>query len=131
MSNLDVSEWFRFAEGDIRFVAWGLEDESPSYHSICFLCQSASEKYLKALLLSFGWRLKKEHDLILLANILKDSYQIDCTQIIECLISLNDYIVEARYPGDIPVESFTRNMAIEAVGCAKQVAEFAINLRST
>lgn len=127
MSELDVSEWLKFAEGDIRFAAWGLEDEYPSYPSICFLCQSASEKFLKALLLSFGWKLKKDHDLILLANILKDSYQIDCAQIIECLVSLNDYIVEARYPGDIPMESFTRNMATEAVGCAKQIAEFVVH----
>ena len=125
MNKLDVSEWIKFAEGDIRFAAWGLEDEDPSYHSICFLCQSAAEKYLKALLLCFGWKLKKEHDLIWLANTLSNIYKIDCAPIIECLISLNDYIVEARYPGDIPVESFTKNMAVEAVVCAKRVAAFA------
>jgi HEPN domain-containing protein len=124
MSNLDVSEWIKFARGDIHFAAWGLQDDYPTYHSICFLCQSSAEKYIKALLLSLGWKLKKEHDLILLSNILKDQFGTDCGSIIECLISLNDYIIESRYPGDIPAESFTREMAVEAVGCARQIGQF-------
>ncbi len=48
-SDLDI-----FANGDLHFARWGMQDKNPVFHTICFLCQTASEKYLKALLLING-----------------------------------------------------------------------------
>ena len=124
MSVNDVSEWIKFAEGDIRTAEWTLKDDAPSCHTICFLCQSAAEKYLKALLISKGWKLKKDHDLVFLANILGNEFGIDSSKILECLIVLNDYIVESRYPGEIPFEMFDITMAKEALDAVKKIKDW-------
>ena len=47
-------EWLRYAEGDLRVAERDMRSQSPVYHAICFLCQSAAEKFLKAYLISQG-----------------------------------------------------------------------------
>lgn len=54
-----VKNWIRYAEGDLRVAQQSLQDEIPAYPTICFLCQSAAEKYLKAYLIHHGWELQK------------------------------------------------------------------------
>jgi HEPN domain-containing protein len=50
----------------------GLKDDSPPSHTICYLCHSAAEKYIKALLLKLNWKLIKSHDLLYLGNQLRE-----------------------------------------------------------
>jgi len=38
-------EWLRYAEQDLRVAEWAMQDESPAYHTICFLCQGAAENF--------------------------------------------------------------------------------------
>lgn len=40
-------EWLRYAKGDLDVAEREMAYTSPSYHTVCFLCQSASEKFLK------------------------------------------------------------------------------------
>lgn len=40
-------EWVRYAEGDLSVAEREIQYAAPIYHTICFLCQSAVEKFLK------------------------------------------------------------------------------------
>ena len=40
-------EWLRYAEGDLGVAERELCYQEPAYHTICFLYQSAAEKFLK------------------------------------------------------------------------------------
>lgn len=127
-NNIDISEWLNYAESDLHFAKWGMQDEVPAAHIICFLCQSSAEKHIKSLLLLKGWRLKKTHDLIYLANIAKAEFGIDLEYIIPSLLILNEYIEETRYPGDYSIEAFTLTMAKEAIMAATDIQEFITKL---
>ena len=126
MSITDITQWIAFAGGDLKSAKCGLKDSFPAYHTICFLAQLSSEKYIKALLLYKGWKLVKQHDLIYLANILKKDYKINIDAIKESVIILNNCIVEARYPSDIDVNLFTQELAEEAVEAAETVSDFVV-----
>jgi HEPN domain-containing protein len=53
--------WIRFAEGDLAVAEREMQSPAPVYHTICFLCQSAAEKFLKGYLIAQGWTLEKTH----------------------------------------------------------------------
>ncbi len=92
-----VKEWISKAEEDYKAsLALNLE-EFPNV--ICFHAQQCIEKYLKAVLVSFGIIPPKIHDLIMLNDILveKDERFKD---IYEDLEILNPYSVITRYPGE-------------------------------
>lgn len=42
-----VDRWLRYAEGDLTVAEHEMQRPSPVYHTVCFLCQSAAEKFLK------------------------------------------------------------------------------------
>lgn len=56
--------WIRFAEGDLAVAERELQSELPVYHTVCFLRQSAAEKFLKGYLISIGWKLGKTHAIV-------------------------------------------------------------------
>ena len=127
-NNIDISEWLKYADSDLHFAKWGMEDPVPASHIICFLCQSSAEKHIKGLLLLQGWKLRKTHDLIYLANLAKEEFGIDLEYIIPSLLILNEYIEETRYPGDFSIEAFTLTMAKEAIVAAVDVQEYITKL---
>ena len=57
-------EWLRFATENLLVAEQALSLEEPAWHTICFLCQSAAEKYLKAYLIAQGWKLERTHDIV-------------------------------------------------------------------
>jgi HEPN domain-containing protein len=42
-----VAEWLRFAEENLAVAEREMAYEDPSFHTVCFLCQTAAEKYLR------------------------------------------------------------------------------------
>jgi HEPN domain-containing protein len=52
-------KWVCYAEGDLGVAERDMRYRTPAYHTICFLCQSAAEKYLKGYLIAQGWTLEK------------------------------------------------------------------------
>ncbi|MEK7727501.1 MAG: HEPN domain-containing protein [candidate division KSB1 bacterium] len=126
MSNL-VDEWLIFArESLLSAKALTHTDFAPN-HIICFLCQGSAEKYLKAYLISKGWKLKKIHDL---ADLVGDAMGYD--ERFSALLSqawiLNDYTEAGRYPSDVDFESITAKEAEEAIKAAEEVAEFVLGI---
>lgn len=50
-----VDDWYHFTQEDLA-AARELAVRGSYHHQICLLCQQSGEKYLKAYLLSMGWR---------------------------------------------------------------------------
>ncbi len=122
-------EWLRYAEGDLCVAERELTSESPVYHTICFLCQSAVEKFLKGFLISRGWRLEKTHDIVELLGW--------CTEHDDKLAGtfaggavLNEYVVAGRYPGDIshePIGELEAQEAIQAAQCIRKRVRYLVS----
>lgn len=54
-------DWLALAEKDLVRVRRSLRDRDPELAAFCL--QQAVEKFLKAFLLSKGWKLRRIHDL--------------------------------------------------------------------
>jgi len=113
-------EWLRYAEGDLGVAEHEMRYEMPAYHTICFLCQSAAEKFLKGYLIAQGWTLEKTHDIVELLEWCADYDEELGTMIAEGAI-LNEYVVAGRYPGDIAFESMGRTEAEEALNATRHI----------
>lgn len=95
-----AAEWIENADEDLGFAKVGF-DETEFYAKICFHCQQAAEKYLKAYLISKNIDPLPIHDLIrLLKQITKKDKSFD--QFSKPLVFLNQFAVEARYPQEWP-----------------------------
>ena len=104
-------EWVRKAEA----IAQGSE---PFHDQLCFHCQQAAEKYLKALLEEHGQSVPKLHDLERLAQLLQP-YCSALSSLRRGLLLLTDFAVDTRYPGNWT----TKRQAISALRWASRVRE--------
>ncbi len=52
--NKTVREWVKFADENFAVAGHELERDDAACHTICFLCQEAAEKYLKAYLITLA-----------------------------------------------------------------------------
>lgn len=88
-------EWMRYAERDLGRVPRALRDGDPELAGFCL--QQAVEKFLKAFLLTRGWKLRRIHDLEALLDAAiafapeMDSFRPTCQEI-------TDYYIVERYP---------------------------------
>lgn len=96
----DYVKWLNRAEQDLRLIEIiynedleGLED------SFCYMCQQASEKLLKALIVKNEKRVPKSHDLLFLLG-LCNKHDGSLSKLTDALMVLNEYSVSARYPSD-------------------------------
>lgn len=116
----NYQEWVAKADSDLE-AAKVLFDQKKAYDIVCFHCQQAVEKYLKALLVFYGIRFEKIHDLWVLAQkIFPKEPNIKLFR--EKLRTLDAYYIGARYPGDIP--EYSRNDAKEALARANEIIDF-------
>ncbi|HEY84520.1 MAG TPA: HEPN domain-containing protein [Chloroflexi bacterium] len=117
--------WLHYAKGDLAVAEREINSESPVYHTICFLCQGAAEKFLKAYLIAQGWPLKKIHDI---TDLLKDCMSYD--QAFEVLLPngaiLNEYITAGRYPSDLAFEMMGLAEAQEALQATREIRDAVI-----
>ena len=111
-------EWVRKAEADYRAGEQLQRCVPPVHDVICFHAQQAAEKYLKALLEERGLSIPKIHDLLRLLTELLPHYP-NLGSLRRGLLTLNDFAVDARYPG----ESLTKRNARSALRWAARVRE--------
>jgi HEPN domain-containing protein len=95
----ETARWVRKAEADFQ-GARRLAEGKPALHDlICFHCQQAAEKYLKALLQDFGLAVPRIHDLEnLLLSLLPHDPSLK--KLGRSLAALTPFAVDYRYPGD-------------------------------
>lgn len=114
-----IKQWLLKANEDLLVINKLTEFEIVATSSVCFHCQQAVEKFLKAFLIANGVEIKKTHNIEFLisecSDIDNDFAQIDPKE-------LSDFGVDARYPGDmyIPDESET----LEYKKLAFEIKEF-------
>lgn len=90
-----IDEWLTYADGDFRSAKQLLKSENPSWHTVCFLSQASAEKYLKAYLISRGWKLRKTHDLAELSEYAIE-YEQNFSYLLPVARILNDYTEAGR-----------------------------------
>jgi len=100
-----ILRWLHKAESDIKVARQILEMPEPPTDAVCFHCQQAVEKYLKAFLTLKDVRIKKIHDLNVLLDMCieedKEFENIDRDRI----TSLSHFAVEIRYPDEFYIPS--------------------------
>ncbi len=94
-----IEEWLSFAREDLDTANALLGGEYLYNRSICYHCQQAAEKDLKAYIIYLDLPLNKTHNLSKLVDQIKE-LDIDILKLQSDVEILTDYIVTARYPDD-------------------------------
>lgn len=102
-------DWLALAEKDLARVKRSLRDKDPELAGFCL--QQAVEKFLKAFLLSKGWKLRRIHDL---EALLDDTIAYDPSlgQFRNVCQKITNYYTVERYP--LAVETELREEEVRA-----------------
>ncbi len=95
---LIVDEWIKKAEHDLGMAKLAIEHQPDFRDSICFHCQQAAEKYLKAYLVYLDIIFKKTHSLDYLLDLISEQ-ELVSDDFYSTAEILEGYGVEVRYPG--------------------------------
>jgi HEPN domain-containing protein len=90
--------WVRKAEADHQLAAKVARESEPYHDQLCFLCQQASEKYLKALLEELAQPIPRTHILHDLLGLLLPHHP-SLRPLGRGLRFLTRFAVGTRYPG--------------------------------
>lgn len=90
-------EWIRKAEDDFRAAGVLAGESAPFHDQVCFHCQQAAEKYLKAVLEELGQPVPKTHDLEDLLALLLPHHS-SLSRFRRGLRFLTGFAVDPRYP---------------------------------
>ncbi|MBI2366836.1 MAG: HEPN domain-containing protein [Deltaproteobacteria bacterium] len=113
------NDWLALAEKDLLRVTRSLRDKDPELAAFCL--QQAVEKFLKAYLLSKGWKLRRIHDL---EALLDDAIAYDSSldQFRNACQKITNYYVVERYPLTVEAE-FTADEVRTSLEAAGQLIE--------
>lgn len=90
--------WVKKAESDLRVARNESLILDPERDAVCFHCQQAAEKYLKAILCDLGLPIPRIHDLVrLLMSLVPHHPRLGKCR--RTLAPLTRYATEYRYPG--------------------------------
>ncbi len=121
MNNKDVAKaWLQFAETDLAAAEYLRNMKPVPLEIICYHCQQAAEKSLKAFLALHGEPVRKTHDLVLL-NKLCSAIEPSFSSIETPCLELTDFGVNVRYPFTLEVEEAD---ALAALSNAQSVLDF-------
>ena len=111
-------QWLDKAKNDLLNADNNLKSDEIPFDTVCFHCQQAAEKLLKAYLVGKCQPYPITHDLFLiLENILSINKTADTLR--DSLAILMPYAVEIRYPDDLYMP--TEKDALEAREAAEHV----------
>jgi HEPN domain-containing protein len=113
----------RKAEADYRLAAKLAKGDESFHDQLCFHCQQAAEKYLKALLQELGLTVPRTHMLRDLVDLIVPHHG-ELNSLRRGAKFLTRFAVEARYPG----ESASKREAEAALRWAGRVRETARRL---
>lgn len=126
--NKELAEWISKAEGDYLVAKREMRARKyQNFDAICFHCQQAVEKYMKAYLLKNGVDFPKTHNLIELLELclpLDGSFEIQR----DLLLELNQYGVRYRYPG-LTAEKEDAKLAVRHMETARAFLRAKLGLK--
>lgn len=121
-----ADEWFDNAANALGYAKTGLPDTS-FYGWICFLCHQSAELYLKGVLVLYGVKPPKIHDLAKLLELAMGQEESLKSLLSECKI-LNRYYIAVRYPPEL--KNVDKIEAQEAVELAAAIESAVKELRN-
>lgn len=121
-----ILKWCKKAESDLKAVKQLLEYEDPPTDVVCFHCQQAVEKYLKAFLTFHNIEVKKTHDIEFLLDLCIEQNS-DFSNLLnkEEASKLASFAVDIRYPDEFYYLSI--NEGRESFKIALKVKKFVLN----
>lgn len=99
MNPNDPQAWFDKGHRDLELAMAMLPYWEKFPDILCYHCQQAAEKQLKALLLHHGQSVKRTHDLEELLDLLKVFESSIDVKYYNNALKINDYSILMRYPG--------------------------------
>ena len=116
MTNRDLAkEWMEYARMDLASARFLLQMKPQPWEIICFHCQQAAEKALKAYLALHGKQIPRIHDLVSLSESCAeigdgfDTFYPSCER-------LNDFSAKIRYPTEYELSQDDVSVALETAG---------------
>ena len=103
MSTSWSSEWLEFAHMDLRAAEYLLTMHPLPVEIICYHCEQAAEKFLKAVLAQSDREAPKTHDLIQLCKLCEE-IDAQFEQLADACIELTPYGVQVRYPSNLELD---------------------------
>lgn len=111
-------DWMRQAQNDVAWAKASLQ--AGFFAQVCFVCQQAAEKGLKALAFRRGFDLVKSHSITKIAERLAVNGDIEKAGRV-----LDLYYVSGRYPDSFPegapCDFFTVEQASQAIALAETI----------
>ncbi|HFA47978.1 MAG TPA: HEPN domain-containing protein [Bacteroidetes bacterium] len=123
MNPNNPSDWLLKADRDFGLASHAHKHALECPDLICYHCQQAAEKCLKALAIHFGLPLRRTHDLENLLDLLAPSEPSIAAPFYDQARILNDYGILIRYPG--PSGDPSENDVLEALAAALFFRDFA------
>jgi len=120
MDKMIVDEWMKFAENDLAVVHILSSHHPMQLEIICYHCQQAAEKALKAYLLYKDKEPPKTHDLKALVDLCIEVSPEFSDIITECEY-LSPFGVQPRYPFSFELEDSDATTSIQK---SEQILEF-------
>ena len=115
-----AKQWVAKAANDLLNADNNLKSEIIPFDTVCFHCQQAAEKFLKAFLVGKGQPYPITHDLLLILEKILP-LNGDAENLRDTLAILMPYAVEIRYPDDWYMPSKEdAGEAMDAVNKVKQ-----------
>ncbi len=104
-------EWLKYAQMDLDSAEFLRNMKPTPIEVICYHCEQASEKLLKAVLVASNIEPPKTHDLIVLC---KKCTELDPSfdSLAEACIELSPYGVQTRYPSNLDLSNTDMQCAI-------------------
>lgn len=119
-SSYSCQEWFEYARRDFR-VAVFLQGMYPvPIGIICYHCSQAAEKMLKGALAAAHREPPKTHDLVMLCELCRETYEEYGTILKQCA-ELTPYGVQTRYPSH---EELIEQDMKDALRQCQEICEF-------
>ena len=110
-----TASWMEYANGDYETASFLYERQRPrQLEIICYHCQQAAEKSIKALYIAteIPGGIPRKHDLSFLLNQLSGKVTIP-PDITDAAYELDPYGIIVRYPGDDRVDHALTKRALE------------------
>jgi HEPN domain-containing protein len=116
----EPSKWLTFAEEDLAAARRLIGDQELPPRLACFHAQQAAEKALKAALVAADTPFPRTHDLLALFALVSYELRSDLDEV--DLSQLEPWVVDARYPSDIPeVDPVAARTIIDVAATAVQI----------
>ena len=119
----EFEKWIQKAESDLTIVEKDIITDSPVTDVLCFHCQQAAEKYLKAYIVYRNQIPERTHLIERLLNICAN-FDPEFEKLSDAVL-LTTYAVELRYPDDMYFPTLTETK--KALKLAKKIKKFVLN----